>query len=89
MTWIVIGGWLVCGVLSAGITFAWFQGDYTDHRYVWRQNMGWRQDLGCAILLGLIGGPVGLVIVFCLSGFCEDGWRLWPLRANKRVTRHP
>jgi len=69
---LIIVGWLICAVLTAGMWFAEFQGKFPE---VAQKNR--RSDLGEAILIGLVFGPLGLVAEFFTSGFAEHGWRLW------------
>lgn len=66
---IFIGVWLMCGVVSAGILVAYFNGKY---------EQDFRKDLSEGLLWGLIGGPITMLMGFFLSGFCRHGWRLWP-----------
>jgi hypothetical protein len=62
-------GWIVCGVLSAGIDVAYFQQKFPSLA-------SYRKDLGFALLMGLIFGPIALMVSFFTSGFCEHGWYL-------------
>lgn len=65
--------WLLCGLASAGLMFAEFQ---AAGGMVAKQT--WRHDLGGALCLGLVSGPVGVIPFFLLTGFAKHGWRLWP-----------
>jgi hypothetical protein len=68
--WIVGAAWLLCSVLSAGFTYAYFakhKAGYTSHRKI----------LGFALAFS-ISGPIALLISFLYSGFGQSGWRLWP-----------
>ena len=67
MVYVLIAGYVICAVLCYGILLAWTRepyskGDTTDLR----------SDMGAAALVSL-GGPVTLVIVFCLSGLAQPG----------------
>ena len=68
----LILGWLCCSVLSAGTSFAYFQGAYPT---IAEETYG--SDLALAILFGLLFGPFGLLIGAVFSGFWTYGWRLW------------
>ena len=72
--WIIVG-WLACGVGAAGLFFADFRASSTP-------TISARQDLGIALLLGIVG-PISLVSGFLLTGFGEHGWRLWETRHAK------
>ncbi len=65
--------WLVCAVLSAGITFAWFQ-DNPEFSSIAKQD--YRMDLLVAWSAGLSLGPIYLLAIFFFSDFCKYGWRL-------------
>jgi hypothetical protein len=60
--------WILCGIGAAGILVASFDKD----------NDSFRQELGSGLLMGVLFGPVALVVCFFWSGFCQYGWRLWP-----------
>ena len=61
--------WIVCGIITYSIAFAWFQGELPtlSERY-------YREDMGCAILVGILG-PVALILVFLVSGLAEHGFK--------------
>ena len=70
--------WLLCGVAAAGLCYAW-----------WREDAPFldaREELGLALLMGLVCGPVALVIIWFVSGFGQHGWRLWETRHAKAKT---
>ena len=56
-------GWIACGMLAYGMTFAHFQRGYPS---IAAKNR--RQDVAYATFLGLLG-PVGLFIALLHSGF--------------------
>lgn len=63
----IIVGWLTCAIVELG----WFvanEDDGDDYRYV----------LGFGVLLALLMGPVFMFIMFFLTGFACNGWRLGP-----------
>ena len=65
--------YLICAVLIAGMFFAYFTGKWPEHAES-------REELGYAIFIGLLGalsGPIGVLVVFLISGFAEYGWKLW------------
>lgn len=63
--------WAAPGLLSAGFTYAYFQGEFPKQAHASR-----RQDLGAALLMGILCGPMALIVAYCLSGFGKHGWRL-------------
>ncbi len=68
---LIILGYLICSVLSAGMLVAHSQSGYSESR---------RIETGQAYLVGLFAGllgPAGVLFVFLLTGFAERGWRLW------------
>lgn len=71
MPLLIAAAWVACGIASAGFDFAYFQGKYPTIAKESRL-----EDLGQALLLGIITGPVALVVAFCLGGFGKYGWRL-------------
>lgn len=60
--------WCICGIAAAGIFFPQFEESESE---------SYRKNLGEALMFGLVGGPLSLIVSFLLSGFCEHGWRLW------------
>lgn len=68
---IVLSLWIVCGIINAGFTNAYFARKY--------DLCNGRSELSFSIGLGLISGPVGLIVVPILSGFGEYGWSLYVL----------
>ena len=67
----VLIGWVVCGVLAYGITFASFSREFPPRT---RRDNRNRDHASCAAIMGLFG-PFGLVVVFFLSSFAADGLR--------------
>lgn len=63
--------WLVYGVLAAGFGFAYFQGKYP----VGRDDRA--ENLGFWLLVGLVFGPIALLVSFFGTGFGKYGWKLW------------
>jgi len=63
---------LICAALFAGIFFAYFQAKFPSIA-----EEGRREDLGCAWGMGLLFGPVALIVGIFMSGFMEHGvrWR--------------
>ena len=59
---------IMCGVLQAGINFAYFQGKYPT-----LAEEGYRSDLGFAYGLGLLFGPLALLVSVFMSGFAQYG----------------
>lgn len=68
---VIFALWMLCAVGAAGFTFAYFQGEYPSIAQHMR-----RTNLGMAVVIGVIGGPIALFVTFCFSGFGEHGWRL-------------
>lgn len=63
--------WVVCAILSAGIEFAYWQGKYPEIA-----KDEYQEDLGVSLLRGMTMGPISLIMIFFLTGFCKYGWRL-------------
>ena len=59
--------WLICGILTYGITFAYMQEEYP-----LVAEIGYEADRNFAILLGICG-PIGLLVSFFRSGFAKHG----------------
>lgn len=68
---IYIVGWIVCGVLTYGITFAYFQKKYP---IIARES--YREDMGIAVFYGLLG-PIGLFVILVSSGFAKYGLKFY------------
>ena len=77
---IIAAGWMACGVGGAGFAFADFQS-----RDQLAATQTQRQDLGLALLAGIVLGPAWLLISFFLSWFGQYGWRL-KIRQPTRLT---
>lgn len=65
---IIAIAWLCCGLIGAGFDNAYFQRK-------WPEQCNGRQDLGKS-MIGIIGGPVYLMMAYLHSGFGEYGWSL-------------
>jgi hypothetical protein len=70
---LLVVGWIVCGAFAYAIRFAYFQRKYPTLAQKDRRI----DDMGAAMLFGLIFGPIALVIELFSSGFAEYGlkWR--------------
>ena len=74
LTLLLVVFWFACGFISYGISFAYwsnykvFPGQASQTPEELRDTQGF-----CA--LGVLFGPLGLVVVFCLSGFAQHGMR--------------
>lgn len=64
--------WVACGVATAGITYAEFDGEFPDSRGPDRH----RELLMMSISFAMFG-PFGLLVSFVNSGLARHGWRLW------------
>lgn len=62
--------WFICSFLSYGISFAYAQRTYPAIADEMRIS-----DMADSIFFGLFFGPIGLVVIFFLSGFCEHGFK--------------
>ena len=60
---------LLCGVLTYGITYAYFQREYPR-----TGDASYREDAGFALTLGLLG-PITLIPAFFNSGFAKHGFK--------------
>lgn len=65
---IVAAMWLFCAALSFGMINAYFSGKYP------RVETG-RDDIGEYIVVSVLFGPLGTVLFYFLSGFCEYGMK--------------
>jgi hypothetical protein len=66
MGWIIL---VVVYVVSAIVCAGWFNAKFQEGR----------EGLGISIVLGLIYGflgPLGVLIVYLMTGFGEHGWRI-------------
>ena len=77
-------GWGLCAFFASGVFIRDFQGRWpriAQERY--------RQHLGMAIFIGMLGGPISIFIALCVSGFCEFGWGFnrYPAAAPKEPAR--
>ncbi len=66
---IFIAFWIVAGIISAGTFHAYFKGKFPSV-YIGRE------DLGTALVFGLLLGPIGMLVGFFMSGFMKNGWTL-------------
>ena len=69
---IIILGWLLCSFLAYGIMFAYFQREFPT-----LAEEGYRHDMGTSLLIARVFGPLALLVYFCLSGFCEHGFKIY------------
>lgn len=67
----ILAFWLICAYLAAAIFLAYVQNKFKELAHI-----DYRQDLSMSIAMGLLGGPVGLVIAFFITGFAEYGINL-------------
>jgi len=59
--------WTICGVLTYGITLAYFQRNYPE---IAKED--YREDVGFSVLFGIVG-PIGLFVSLWGSGFAKHG----------------
>lgn len=59
--------WIVCGLIAAGGFNAQLGHTFCSDR---------RHDIGFSITLGLLGGPVSLVVATLVTGVFAHGWTL-------------
>jgi hypothetical protein len=72
-TFAIVVVWLACGVGAGGFLNASWRADFASLA----KDPAWgRKNLGECMLLGLLGGPVMLIISFFTSGFGYHGWSL-------------
>lgn len=67
MIYLIVLGWIGCGILTYSIAFAFFQGEFP-----LLSAEDYRLDMGGSILFGCFG-PFGLFVLFFLSGFGKHG----------------
>ncbi|HYF34275.1 MAG TPA: hypothetical protein VD994_03205 [Prosthecobacter sp.] len=75
-------GWIVCGILGYGVTFAHFQDKWPQLAYRDR-----REDAGFAAMVA-ISGPIGLFAALLFSGFAANGLRYRPLSREASAAAH-
>lgn len=68
--WIAIA-WVVGGIVSAGYSFAYFQGKWPT-----LATRDYKRDLFLSIGGGILYGPINLLTVV-VFGHTKYGWRLW------------
>lgn len=73
-------GWTACGIVAAGISAAYFQRKFLPEL----AEDFYAEDLGASLLIGILGGPVSVVVAFLLFGFGKYGWTLMPPRKKGR-----
>ena len=67
--------WLISSLICAGFFFAFQQGDAPSIAEEMR-----REDLGTSIAIGCLYGslgPIGIIAVYCLTGFAQYKWKLF------------
>lgn len=70
--------YLISWVSITGLAFGYVQGYF----YMVAAEE-WREDLGWALLCGMLGGllgPLGVFIAWCMTGLGKYGWRVWPAK---------
>lgn len=67
---LIIGGWLLCWLVGAGTTFAYFQREWPEQAHA-----AYKADLRFAVGISAFG-PFSLIVVIPKSGFWEHGWTL-------------
>jgi hypothetical protein len=67
ITWLFIVSWFACGVLSYGITLAYFQRNWPT-----MARKHYSSDVRLAICMGIIG-PMGAVFAYCRSHRAKHG----------------
>jgi hypothetical protein len=68
----IVVGWLVSGVFSWGIAFAYFQREYP-----LLAQEDYRRDLRMCALGSMLGGPASLMSSLTTSRFCKHGFKLF------------
>lgn len=63
-TYLILGGciWVVTAVMTYGIAVAYFRQEWP-----WRSMAEEWRDRRFAVFLALLGGPVGLVVIWCMT----------------------
>ncbi len=70
MTALYIIGWLACGVVTATGTFAYIQQEFA---LIAEESR--REDLCTSWMIGLIAGPLALIVTFALTGAYKHGFK--------------
>ncbi len=63
---------LVCGYLFACACIAGWNEEYPTQTI-----KNWRKDFSQSLSIGLIGGPISLIVVFFYTGFFQYGFIWW------------
>lgn len=61
--------WIVCGIASYGITFAYHQAEFSSIA-----EEHYREDVAHSALFALFG-PIALLVALGTTGFAKHGWR--------------
>lgn len=69
MILLIVIGWFVCAVLTAGVELADAQGKYP--RFA---EAHYRDDLGSSWFIGLFFGPLALILSVFMTGFYQHGF---------------
>lgn len=78
---VVVGVWMACGVLGAGMLNAKLRHDFrTLDSCIQR-----REDVVFSLMLGVLGGPMSLFLMSAITGIGAAGWSLAiePCRSEK------
>jgi len=68
MRGLIVVMWIFCGILGAGFQNAYFQLKF--------ELCEGRRELGNALAMNVVIGPIGLFTSYLISGFGEYGWSL-------------
>jgi hypothetical protein len=72
--------WLACGLFATGALNAAERAQFPP-----RTSNGARESLGCALLIGLMGGPIAVLVAFFCTGFLASGWTLSAYAVKDRI----
>lgn len=65
---LIISGWIVCGAFAYAICFADRQKSYSSIA-----EKDYRTDMSFAISIGLLFGPIALIVILFQTGFAQHG----------------
>jgi len=72
---LIIASWLLCSVIAYAGTFAYYQGFYVAYPEFNKDQE--EINKGFCAIVGLLGGPIALLVSFFYTGGYKYGLRFW------------
>jgi hypothetical protein len=63
--------WVICGAAAAGALYSYYQDEWPNI-----SQETWRSDFKFCVTMGLMAGPITLVVGTIYTNFWKHGWRL-------------